>query len=579
MRYLRLILIVMCGAFLVNPPEGESCGPWLPAAQFVYVYNPGPEFVKGELGVVSPRYYRRNLVVAYRYLSGAPLTAGEIDALLPKPSRLVDYPQGFGGPLPVALWLRARTAVPGAPELKNIDTERKVLANGLYSAYRNCLDDAFDDATETLAARIKNWGAGSQQTVEWLRGQDQVFANCGGDRWEWNSKPPLVRAEFRAPAPLPPGADPLLAADRQYQTAAALFYGGKYKEATEAFRAVARNTASPWHESGRYLAARALLREGAVDGEKDALAAAEKALEEVLADPAAKRWQVSARGLRDYARGHLRPEDRMAELGATLVKPQSGDAFRQALTDYTALWDRENKAPAGRSELADWVTTFQAGDAPHAIERWRAGGNAAWLAAALVSVNPADAAAPELVAAARKIGAASPAYATAAYHGIRILTARGERDEARQWADQALPANLGVPAHNAFLAERMALARNFPEFLRYTPRQPVAATGVMADEDMEPQWREVDPGLAFDWDSAMAFHSKLPLRYWVEAAGAETLPRRLRSEIARAGWVRAALLDRPEQARELAGLAAGLVPELAESMRGYQAEQSPRGPV
>jgi hypothetical protein len=53
----------------------------------------------------------------------------------------------------------------------------------------------------------------------------------------------------------------------------------------------------------------------------------------------------------------------------------------------------------------------------------------------------------------------------------------------------------------------------------------------------------------------------------------------LRSEIARAGWVRAALLDRPEQARELAGLAAGLVPELAESMRGYQAEQSPRGPV
>jgi hypothetical protein len=277
----------------------------------------------------------------------------------------------------------------------------------------------------------------------------------------------------------------------------------------------------------------------------------------------------------DYVRGQLRPEDRMVELGEALTKPQPGAAFRQALTDYTTLWDRENKAPAARSELADWITTFQAGGASHAIERWRAGGNAAWLAAALVSVNPADASAPELAAAARKIGAGSPAYATAAYHGIRILTARGERDEARQWADQALPANLGVPAHNAFLAERMALARDFPEFLRYTPRQPVAATGVMADEEVESQWREVDPGLAFDWDSAMAFHSKLPLRYWVEAAGAETLPRRLRSEIARAGWVRAALLDRPEQARELAGLVAGLVSELAESMRGYQAEQSP----
>jgi hypothetical protein len=577
MRYLRLILMAMCGAFLVNPPEGESCGPFFPAAQFGYINNPGPEFMKGELGVLSPKYYRRNLVVAYRYLSGAPLTAAEIDALSAEPSHMVDYPKGFeAAETPsAAFWLHARTTVPGASELKRIDVYRLTLAEGRYSAYRNCLDDAFDAATATLAARIKGWGAGSPQTVEWLRGQDQVFANCGGDHWEWSPAPARVaHPEFHAPAPLPPGADPLLAADRQYQSAAALFYGGKYQEAAEAFRAVARNTGSPWHESGRYLAARALIREGTVNGGKDALAAAEKALGEILADPAQKRWHASARGLVDYVRGQLRPEDRMVELGDALTKPQPGPAFRQALTDYTTLWDREPKAPAARSELADWITTFQAGHASHAIERWRAGGNAAWLTAALVSVDPADSAAPELVAAARKIGTTSPAYATAAYGAIRILTARNQRDEARKWADEALQSKLGVSAHNAFLAERLALARDFQEFLRYAPRQPVAATGVMADEEVGSPWREVDPGLTFDWDSATAFHSKLPLRYWVEAAGAEALPRRLRSEIAQAGWVRAVLLDRPEQARELAGLAAGLVSELAENLRVYKAEQA-----
>ena len=511
-------------------------------------------------------------MVAYRYLSGSPLTAGEVNALYAQAAAPGGSSGGFAilNRPPVAAWLSQRADVPGAPELNNIDTERHTFVSDYYAAYLNCLDDAFDTAAQTLSARIQRWGASDPRTAEWLRGQDQVFANCGGDRMEWNPPPMhVVRAEFHAPAPLPPDADPLLAADRQYQTAAALFYGGEYKEAAEAFRSVARNTASPWRGSGQYLAARALLREGTVGGDNDALAAAEKALDQILSDPAQQRWHASARGLLDFVRGHLRPQDRMTELGESLVKPQPGPAFSQALTDYTALWDREEKAPASRSELADWITAFQAGDAAHAIERWRAGGNAAWLAAALVGVNPADPAAPELAAAARKIAAGSPAYATAAFHGIRVLTARNQPDEARKWADEALAASLGVPAHNAFLAERMALARDFTDFLRQAPRKPVAANDWMPDAKIE------DSSLTFDWDAADAFNSKLPLRYWIEAAGSEALPRRMRGEIARAGWVRAALLDRPQQARELARLNAKLNPDLAGSMRGYQAEQAP----
>jgi hypothetical protein len=92
---------------------------------------------------------------------------------------------------------------------------------------------------------------------------------------------------------------------------------------------------------------------------------------------------------------------------------------------------------------------------------------------------------------------------------------------------------------------------------------------------MEDQWRKVDAGLAFDWDAAAALNLKLPLRYWIEAAGSEALPLRLRGEIAQAGWVRAVLLDRPEQARKFAARTAELRPELAESMRRYAAEQAP----
>ena len=85
--------------------------------------------------------------------------------------------------------------------------------------------------------------------------------------------------------------------------------------------------------------------------------------------------------------------------------------------------------------------------------------------------------------------------------------------------------------------------RDFPEFLRCTPRQPVAASSSMADGRMESQWPKVDSSRTFDRDAASVFNSRLPLRLWVEAAGSATLPRRLRGEIAQAGWVRAALLD------------------------------------
>ncbi len=97
------------------------------------------------------------------------------------------------------------------PEVAPVDPERQLRGAGSYDSYVNCLDDAFRNST--LAKRSAIWGAGSANLKRWAEGQDQVFANCDGER----TMPLRVSSE-----------DPLVVADRQYQMAAAAFYAGDW---------------------------------------------------------------------------------------------------------------------------------------------------------------------------------------------------------------------------------------------------------------------------------------------------------------------------------------------------------------
>jgi hypothetical protein len=567
-RAVSIVLLLVSIPLLLDPPGGDACGLYVPEAQFVFRHNPGPEFLRGELGIVEPEYYRRNLVVAYRYLSGRPLTAEEIKALSPQPPQIEPWRElQVGGPAAAARWLAARNAVPGVQKLVNIEVYRRTLVDGYYTAYQNCLEDAFDAAAATLANRSARWGANSAQTAEWLRGQDQVFANCGTRMPE---RPVKAAAEDQPhlPAELPAGTNALLLADRQYQTAAAFFYSGKYADAEQGFRAVAANAGSPWRESAAYLAARALIRKGTVDGDKDSLVSAEKALRDIVNDPQQTRWRQPARGLLDFVRSHLYPEERMVELGDALSKPGLGSGIERAVTDYTALWDRLQRGPAERSEMADWITTFQGINEQHAVDRWRKGGGTAWLVAALKETDPAT---PELIAEARKARPDSPAYATLAYYGIQLQIVRNQREAARAWADEALAAKLPLSAQNAFREERMSLARNWTEFLRYAPRSPVAEASWGADERLEPSHGAV----TLDHDATGALNHHVHLELWIDASANRLLPSRLQAQIAQAGWVRAVLLNRAAEAGALARRVAELQPDLAAAMRGYVAEKSP----
>jgi hypothetical protein len=150
--------------------------------------------------------------------------------------------------------------------------------------------------------------------------------------------------------------------------------------------------------------------------------------------------------------------------------------------------------------------------------------------------------------------------------------ARGETDAAREWADAALAAKQPDSAVNLFRAERLALARDWAEFLRFAPRKPIAlAYGGDIPDDVT----SVRPATAFDLDSAGPLNRTVPLERWIEAANSTALPRPLAAEIAQAGWIRAVLLDDAASARTLAARARELRPELAAAVRDYQAQTDP----
>jgi hypothetical protein len=561
MRYWTLLALLVAGAVFTWP-----CGPFFP--EFEYAPKHGPvksaaeidQFDRGNLGVVRPEFYRQNLVVAYRYLSGVPLTEAEVKALERQPAVYTGPPDQFTA---TARWLTARKQVGAAPPIQSLRADKQVPGSN-WQYFDNCLDTAFDTAAATLRDRIAKWSAQSPAVAEWLRGQDQVFENCSGG--------PVI------PAPLTAG-DPLLAADRQYQIAAAEFYAGKYADAERDFDAVAANANSPWRDGGHYLAARALIRDGTVHSKPESLKAAEPKLKAVIADPAQEKWHASARGLTEFIHATADPQGRLVEVAAKLTHP--GADFDQAMTDYTRLYDRleEQKAelPTADNELTDWIDTLQNRKSERAVEKWRAGKSMPWLVAAL-SASPAnDPAVPELIAAARKIAPEATAYASATIYGIRLERKRGQVDAAREWADRALETKQLDSTVNFLRAERLAMARDWSEFLKFGPRKPVAigSEGVWSDGPL----RE-DPGLpkrplALDDDFTGPMNTSVPLELWDAAARGDALPRVFQAEIAQAGWVRAVLIDDRVAARKLAARAGELNPPLAPAASDYLAQSDP----
>lgn len=535
-----------------------ACGPFFNSLITVSHQRPADaaRYARGDLGVVKPRYARRDLVQAYRTMTGVgplPVAAAVVprhdDASLPRwiriEQRVLQRPAG-----PVAIGIRADRV--GAD----------------YSSFPNCLDTAFATAIAAYDDRVARYGAASPETVNWVSAQSAVFQNCGGG--------PLV-----LPPPPVPGADARLIADRDYQTASAYFYATQYDEAAGRFRAIASNAASPWRPFGRYLAARALIRSVTVPAMpvKDAaqrLTAAERDLQATLADQDAATLHASARGLLDLIAARSRPIARLHELSARLAAAPA--VAPQDVADYTRLMDIAlGETAAGTppldlaevtkgDELTDWIVATQRGGT-RAIDRWRQTPTEPWLVAALWTAEAGDSTVPALLDAAAQVPRTSAAFATATVLRVRLLVQRNDVTAARS-ALASLPNTPGggfdAEAINLLRTARFLIASTLDEMLAAAPRIVVGSVG---ENPSDPSARFDKP--IWDDDVATAFNSRMPLARLVDAAESTRLPPRLRLRVAQAALTRALILDRPESGVRAARVVSALAPALRADLGRY----------
>lgn len=561
-----------------------ACGPFSLTSVFTFTVHPDyplDEFVRGQIGVLQPTYARSYLYAAYRQFNGTSFNREEQTALASLwKERLGSWRDE---PDATKAWLEARKQVAGLKELTDINVYRTREKPDDQEAYLNCHNDAFTSATATLEERTKKYGANHPSLKAWAEAQDDVFANCSEGE--------------RIPAALDATADTLLRADRAYQIAAAYFYAARFAEARRAFEEIARDDASPWRSVAPYLSARALVREASLGAEAartGPLSEAEKLLQKILADRNMRATHAGARRLLNLVLLRLRPEQRLHELAAEVLRKDAQQTLKQDVLDYTLLLDsfvgadalvgegklKDVRGVVREDDLTDWVVTFQIQDEDaleHSVRRWEKTQANAWLVAALSKMSGGHPKASSLLAAAERVKTDSAAFFSVIFHSQRLLIEAGREQDARTRLDALLTqerAAFPVSAVNFLSGQRMMLARNLEEFLQFAPRTPSAFSYddgreiPEATEDVlkDETYKDYARGRKlFDTDATRIFNEQFPLALLKQAAQSRTLPDNLRREVAVAAWVRSVLLNDRATGKELAPVLETLIPQL----KGY----------
>ncbi|HLK04336.1 MAG TPA: hypothetical protein VKT53_07840 [Candidatus Acidoferrum sp.] len=492
-------------------------------------------------------------------------------------------------PAEVTLWHKA-AGDPPLPHAEYADAQgviRSESRDGNYVEYYNCLPDAFKTARERLEQHRQQFGADNAAVLSWLEAQRKVFANCG-QPYQFN-KPPL---EAVIPAAAAESDPPVIRADRQYQIAAAYFYAGDFNAAAARFEEISKTKDSPWRELGAYLQARALIRRGTLGDakgnfDKAALIAAERILQQIVADPAQAKIKPAAQRRLDFLAARLHPEERRVALANWVMHPGARADFDQHQADYFWLLDRQGYTLEAKDDLTNWISAMklkspQATD--EAIEQWQKTKSVPWLVAALCKTEPTRPEVPALLKAAESVDANSPAHATLLFHSLR-LRAKLAKDPATVAADidrviagelKSMP----VSAQNQFLALRMSLARSFDEFSLFAFRTPAGVTynfGDVSDSGMRDKLPAKDgkpPEAQLDADAAIIFSEKIPLSLLAAASKKESLPLGIQRRLTLAAWTRAVLLKNDSISQELAARVVALAPELKPALESYASSQS-----
>lgn len=589
-----LALALIAAVVMLLPPRTNACGPFFTDAIFVFTKHPDfplEQFASGKLGVVSPTWARSYLVVAYRSLSGAPLSETEAKGV----KAVWEARLSLGGYDDTEeewtkKWNEARAKVPGAQPVQ-FDPYRNREKPNEYETFLNCQQDALKNAEALLNERITRFGADSPQVHDWLAAQDTVFMNCHEGR--------------HLPEPAPTDADQLVRADRAYQIAAANFYATNYDEAKQEFDAIAKDTNSPYRIIAPYLAARAMLRKGNFaenDADKTtALADAENRLNAVLKDDSLARVHATATRLLNLTRLRLHPETKLHEIAHTIVRRDASKDFKQDVWDYTVLMDNfladdsegeqstKKQVPESlkSDDLTDWIVTMQesaqAAGGPHSVQRWEQTKGLPWLVAAITNSKGSESKAADLINAANRVEHSSPAFPTLAFHTTRLLIESGRTDAARTYLDNVLANDrryLDASAANQLMSARMMVAQNLDQFLQNAQRKPAGYSDdsdgrEIPEDDKEAAETAKGHEILFDLDAADIFNKAMPVAVMKDSARSNVLASNLKRDVAQAAFMRAALIDDRESALPAAQILGGFYPELKEFLAAYQGATTP----
>ena len=607
----RILILALLIAAVIFAPVGnvEACGPFFEPDVFVSTTHPDDlaAFGKGQLGILQAGFDSNEYAVAYRYLNGGKLSAAELRAYVPPPpppsppaqdwtkisadqlsalrAAQVTARQAQADAQPARKWLLARAqylpplASAVQAQSSPVDYEGNIVFD---ESYLNCPDPAFTTATLTLSKRADAWGKDSKWLADWIHGQDAVFSNCAGKG-------------ATSPAAAAPDSPALLKADRAYQIASAAFYAKQFDEAASQFAAIAADHNSPWAPWGQYLAARATVRKAfamgkATDPYSSDLASydaatmqrAQAILDALLTQPNPAPSRAIVQDELNFIRIRTEPEKRAAEISAALAGPAPDANFVHDLEDLSWLFIKPASIKDQPPMMA-WISAWRTGNAVSAFTVWQQNHLLPWLVLTIAKTAPTDSFVSALIDEAAKIAPDSPAYDTVFYHRVRLLIALKRTDEARALLDAALPglrSQKPTSKRNALLGERLAVARDFKEFLQYAPRNTLAADSEGAG-DLQQECNQdkhavngnancpgVTQDLWFDDDAAIMLNQKMPLSLLIEAANTATLPQNLRQSLAVMAWTRSVLL---QDAKSVAALAP-LLPKSLQATSGSSAD-------
>lgn len=531
-------LIALLWLALVFPqPRASACG-W-DGPYFVSAEKDRDaalaSFAAGSVGLFSPNWRTSYLIASYRWLHGVAIGADEQASLkkLWSPQRQVHRGSA-------RQWSEARNQAAG--DVSAVPSSHR--EGKAYSYYLNCADNAFETAEKTLAKRVRLYATSPGHYLEWLRGQDTVFTNCGGGQHLPN--------KLGLDAPL------LLRKDRDYQIAAALFYSGSYSESRSAFDAIAADRVSPWQGLGAYLSVRSIVREASLGGgdaptlHRDALAR----LARVLANTDLTAIHPASRDLLDLVRYRIDPVAQLDRLGEAVERGQTDGRLalmtmdiRQGLNDLErGMSPVQSKAP-----LIEWLRAVREGGLT-GYRRARAGfathGSAPWLVAALSLASPQSPGLAILFAAADTVDTGSPGFLSVKFHHARLLAATGKTAKARSLLAGASTQPMPVATRNAYAALQLATATTWRQWSASALRHEDGVSVLHADARRDIRER---------------FSLAMLLRAGQMSAASEPV----RREILMAGFVRAIVQGNRTMARRMVKALTPLSPSLAEEIQSF----------